>query len=176
MEGLPGTQSSAMCTHAPLPVPRDATALVLLRMEAGLGQGPGILGTLSSWCQAPQEGMGWSGLCLQLGLNLSITTQHWKLGDHVVLRKILLLLWPRTHWEVLLGMLPPRDAGAPAAWSCWDAAGWDPACCHTPGHSSMQDCLTPQPCSVGVTTCREQPFSSPSCQCALAVLRILWGP
>lgn len=43
--------------------------------------------------------MGWNRLCLQLRLNLSTTTQRWKLGDHGVLRKIL----PSCHGQGPIG-------------------------------------------------------------------------
>lgn len=56
----------------------------------------GIVGTVFL---APQEGMGWNRLCLQLGLNLSITTQHGKLGNHGVLGKIL----PSCHGQGPIG-------------------------------------------------------------------------
>lgn len=124
---------------------------MLLRMEAGLGQGPRILGTLSSWCPAPQEGMGWNGLCLQPGLNLPITTQRWKLGDHGVLGKILLLPWPRARWECCI---PGMGSSC-----CLELLGCSrhrtqPAC-------TAQGTASPQPCSLGLTAAENSPSALP---------------
>lgn len=86
-----------MCTGAPLPVPRDAGSLVLLRpgdreedggrsgtrtwREMTLRAPSPLWDFRDSVLLAPQEGTGWNRHCLQLGLNLSITTQRWKLGN-----------------------------------------------------------------------------------------------
>lgn len=61
--------------------------------------------------------MGWTRLCLQLGLNLPITTHCWKLGDHGVLGKILPFAMARDPlghvWECCTtGMQVPPLPGA----------------------------------------------------------------
>lgn len=87
--------------------------------------------------------MGWTGLSLQLGLNLSITTHCWKLGDHGVLGKIL----PSCHGQGPIGACHCECciAGmqvAPAAWSCWEAVGTGPGLLSHSRAQHMQDCLT----------------------------------
>lgn len=67
-----------------------------------------------------------------------------------------------------LGVLHCRDAGAPAAWSCWDAVGTGPGLLSQPRaqpHAGLPH--QHSPALWGLTACREQLFSSPPCQCAL---------
>lgn len=98
-------------------------------------------------------------------------------GGRGVLGKILLLPRPRTPWDVSLGMLHRRGAGAPAAWSCWGAVGTGPG---LPTHPRAQlhaglPHLTTLLCG-GSLLADNCPSALPPASVPWAVLRILWGP
>lgn len=181
--GCQGTQSSAMRTHAPLPVPRDALSLVLLRPRDG--EEDGGRSRTRTWnlrdfvllvsSSTRRNGTEWT--LLAAGTESVHHNTALEAGGRGVLGKSFLLPWPRTHWDVSLGMLHRRGAGAPAAWSCWGAVGTEPG---LPTHPRAQlhaglPHLTTLLCG-GSLLAENCPSALPPASVPWAVLRILWGP